>query len=390
MLPLPALLVLAIGILGIRGQPSQMFEWGFTKTFSTSLPSCRNFSIEASPRKAHGIPPFYMIAFAVGGKPSTTFIGTNESNLWWTVRHPVGTQLLLGVVDSQGNSGGIDVPMYTVTAGANTQCIPAATPSEPSFTISANVTGTLTTCQPWGLTIQGGAPPYNVTLATLNSSDVTNVTLGANDSFFTYINRAVPNTQMIGKSIPTLTLQRGPNATFFCAASVSDLNGLWATGSPIVRTQGSANVDCPGQADNSGAVRTSAMSRARIGIITGASAAGLVLLVCGAVIWMVQRRRRRPRAPSAGIAPFYAYPGDDARIGPAGYLPSHKSTLLALAGSQHPLPLILISSDSHFSAGSVMLSSAAPSSASPSGSPLPRVYELPPPYMHPGSYERRF
>ncbi|KAJ6526510.1 hypothetical protein DFH09DRAFT_1285906 [Mycena vulgaris] len=375
MLPLPALLVLAIGILGIRGQPSQMFEWGFTKTFSTSLPSCRNFSIEASPRKAHGIPPFYMIAFAVGGKPSTTFIGTNESNLWWTVRHPVGTQLLLGVVDSQGNSGGIDVPMYTVTAGANTQCIPAATPSEPSFTISANVTGTLTTCQPWGLTIQGGAPPYNVTLATLNSSDVTNVTLGANDSFFTYINRAVPNTQMIGKSIPTLTLQRGPNATFFCAASVS-------TSSPGPPSA---------QADNSGAVRTSAMSRARIGIITGASAACLVLLVCGAVIWMVQRRRRRrPRAPSAGIAPFYAYPGDDARIGPAGYLPSHKSTLLAPAGSQHPLPLILISSDSHFSAGSVMLSSAAPSSASPSGSPLPRVYELPPPYMHPGSYERRF
>ncbi|KAJ7143982.1 hypothetical protein C8R44DRAFT_564898, partial [Mycena epipterygia] len=118
------------------------------------------------------VPPFYMIAFAVGGAPTTTLIGTNESGLSWTVDHT----LLLGVVDSEGTTGGIGELLYQVT----------------EFTISANVTDTLNTCQPWGLTISGGTPPYNLTLAVLNAPDVTNVTLGANDSVYTYINRAEP------------------------------------------------------------------------------------------------------------------------------------------------------------------------------------------------------
>ncbi|KAJ7610587.1 hypothetical protein DFH06DRAFT_1374513, partial [Mycena polygramma] len=202
-----------------------MFEWGFTGTqaVSTSLPSCRSLPISADPLTAHGVPPFYMMAFAVGGAPITTFIGTNESNLTWTVQHPIGkflcTQLLLGVVDSHGNSGGIDPILYTVTAGATTQCGSQAANQIP-FTVTANVTDVLTTCQPWGLTIHGGTPPYNLTLAALNASDVTNVTLGPSDSVFTYINRADPGIQLIG------------------ASCQSCRNGHWATGSPLVRTQG--------------------------------------------------------------------------------------------------------------------------------------------------------
>ncbi|KAJ6556186.1 hypothetical protein B0H19DRAFT_903678, partial [Mycena capillaripes] len=164
---------------------------------------------------ANGTPPFYMIAFAVNGTPSTSFIGKNESNLTWIVRHPVGTQLILGVVDSQGHSGGIDAPLYNVTEGSTTQCIPAP-PAEAPFTIRANVTDLLNTCQPWGLTIEGGTPPYNMTLVPMNSPNTTNVTLGAQDSVFTYINRMAPGTQLLGKS----------------------WNGRWASGSPLVRTQG--------------------------------------------------------------------------------------------------------------------------------------------------------
>ncbi|KAJ7143973.1 hypothetical protein C8R44DRAFT_558263, partial [Mycena epipterygia] len=184
---------------------------------STSLPSCKALPMTAEALIAHGVPPFYMIAFAVGGAPTTTLIGTNESELKWTVDHPVGTRLLLGVVDSKGTSGGIDAPLYQVTQGATSDCISSAQ-AEPQFTISANVTDVLSTCQPWGLTIRGGTPPYNLTLAVLNASGVTNVTLGANDSVYTYINRAEPDLQMI--------------------ASASDVNGRWATGSPFVRTQG--------------------------------------------------------------------------------------------------------------------------------------------------------
>ncbi|KAJ7495060.1 hypothetical protein FB451DRAFT_1477541, partial [Mycena latifolia] len=206
------------GLPGIYAQPGPTFEWGFTGTqaSSTSLPSCWSFPIQAGPLAAHGIPPFYMIVFAVDGAPITSFIGMNKSNLTWQVCHPIGTKLLLGVVDSQGTSGGIDVPMYTVTEGESTECILTAA-VEPPFKITANVTDALTTCQQWGLTIQGGAPLYNLTLAALNASYVTNVTLGPNNSVYTYINRAVPDTQMIGKL---------------------RTNGHWATGSPLVRTQG--------------------------------------------------------------------------------------------------------------------------------------------------------
>ncbi|KAJ6549586.1 hypothetical protein DFH09DRAFT_878076, partial [Mycena vulgaris] len=183
----------------------------------TSLPSCNTLPLEADPLTAHGIPPFYMMAFAVDGAPLTAFIGTDEKNLAWTVRHPVGTKLLLGVVDSAGSSGGIDTPIYTVTAGDTTECI-STTDNDPQFMIEANVTDVLSTCQPWGLTIRGGAPPYKLTLAVLNSPHVTNFTLGPNESAFTYINRVAPNSQVL--------------------ASASDVNGRWATGSPFVRTQG--------------------------------------------------------------------------------------------------------------------------------------------------------
>ncbi|KAJ7495063.1 hypothetical protein FB451DRAFT_362507 [Mycena latifolia] len=351
------------GLPGIYAQPGPTFEWGFTGTqaSSTSLPSCQSLPIQAGPLTANGIPPFYMIAFAVDGAPITSFIGTNESNLTWQVRHPVGTKLLLGVVDSQGTSGGIDTPMYTVTEGASTACILTAA-AEPEFKVTANVTDALSTCQQWGLTIQGGTPPYNLTLAALNAVDVTNVTLGPNDSVYTYINRAEPDTQMI--------------------AAVSDLNGRWATGSPLVRTQGSANFDCGGLvSSSSGAPPSSSseppsttssatspsMSRARIGTIAGAAVGGLIL-ACGAIafaIYLCRRRRSRPRITN--IAPLHVGPSHDVQMSTAGYLPAaYTSRPVAQAGSYQAAPLLAVSE----------------SSSSPASSPdlLPRGRELPPPY----------
>jgi hypothetical protein len=68
------------------------------------------------------------------------------------------------------------------TAGQSTQCIPAAS-NDPPFTVEANVTDTLTTCQPWGIKIKGGTPPYDLTLAAVNSPLVINVTMGKQSSF---------------------------------------------------------------------------------------------------------------------------------------------------------------------------------------------------------------
>ncbi|KAJ6529691.1 hypothetical protein B0H19DRAFT_1193076 [Mycena capillaripes] len=302
MLRLDAILTLcAVLLVTLAGTNAQVnieakFEWGFSQTVSTSLPSCQTLAITADPLTAHGVPPFYMIAYAVGGAPITSFIGMNESDLSWTATHPIGTQLLLGVVDSQGNSGGIDVPLYTVTQGSSTSCIPAPPSAADAFTITANVTNELTTCQPWGLTIHGGTRPYNVTIMALNSTIVTNFTLGADDTVLTYINRQKPDSLML--------------------AAVNDAKGRWATGSPFIHTQGSADITCRGlvptssngtspslPGDSTGS-SSRHISHRTIGAIVGAIVGALLL--CGVAAWMWRRwqQRRAQQRSRIDIDPF--------------------------------------------------------------------------------------
>jgi hypothetical protein len=56
----------------------------------------------------------------------------------------------------------------------------------------------LSTCQPWGLKVTGGIPPYNITLISVGSTVVTNVSLLQGFDIFTYINKANPNGQIMG------------------------------------------------------------------------------------------------------------------------------------------------------------------------------------------------
>ncbi|KAF7329007.1 hypothetical protein MVEN_02530800 [Mycena venus] len=298
-------LVLSCIIAPCRAQTNKIFQWQFAgNALSSSLPSCRSFQIQVKPfnpaNNTHGVPPFYMMAFAIGGTPSTTLIGTDESNLQWTVNQPVGksferSQLLLQVVDSQGSSGGVPPNLFTVVAGQTTQCIPAAS-NDPPFTVEANVTDTLTTCQPWGITIKGGVPPYNLTLAAINSPVVTNVTMGPADDHFTFIDRADPNTQLI--------------------AAISDLTGRWAVGTPIVKTKGSSNVDCIGLVSSSGnstvieaqekAALATSNARKKTAVVAGVVVTLIVLLLLAAVgVYLYMRRRkmqeRSPRQFEAGI-----------------------------------------------------------------------------------------
>ncbi|CAK5284514.1 unnamed protein product [Mycena citricolor] len=292
-------------------QSRPIFQWGFTQTsqqaLSSSLPSCHTFPIVVTPLQTAGVPPFYMMAFAVGGAPVTSLIGSNPRALEWTVQHSIGSELLLQVVDSQGTSGGVDNRLYTVignAAGTSTQCVPTPTSD---FIVSSNVTSVLETCQPWGLSIQGGTPPYNVTLAALNAPEVTNVTLGADDDLFTYINRAESGTRMI--------------------AAVSDLSGRWASGSPFISTQGSSNVTCPGLESTSSMgnntmslftptaappVNTHPSSPAdevtkiQVGLIAGATGAVILLLFALATFFARRRyiKRRQLRESIMGVRPF--------------------------------------------------------------------------------------
>ncbi|KAJ7117399.1 hypothetical protein C8R43DRAFT_1137691 [Mycena crocata] len=291
-------LVLSCAIAPCRAQTNKIFQWQFAgNSLSQSLPSCRSFDISVKPfnpaNDTHGVPPFYMVAVAVNGTPSTSLIGTDESKLAWVVNQPIGTQMLLEVVDSQGSSGGVPPSLFTVTAGQSTTCIPAAS-TDPPFTVTANVTDTLTTCQPWGLTIKGGTPPYNVTLAALNSPVVTNVTMGPTDDAFTFIDRADPGTQLI--------------------AAISDLNGRWASGTPIVKTTGSTNVDCIGLVSSSGnstvikqqeqAALASSKSRKKTAIIAGVVVTVVVLLLLGAAVVFLYMRRRKMQQTILSINAF--------------------------------------------------------------------------------------
>lgn len=110
--------------------------WRF-QALSTSLPTCLGLNIIAKPfdvntNATNGTPPFYMISLAVGGTPQTSFIGTDENNLLWTVTHApgelfpnvasrftlnasnVGTRLILQVVDANGSAGGIPPRIFDV------------------------------------------------------------------------------------------------------------------------------------------------------------------------------------------------------------------------------------------------------------------------------------
>jgi len=220
-----------------HAQSHGLFQWGFTnEALATSIPTCSPLGIvvksaNVTTNATNGTPPYYMISFAVGATPQTTFIGTDENNLSWTVTQAVGSQLVLSVVDADGSAGGVPPQILTVIPGQTTSCV--VTPqTTPPFTVTANVTDELTTCQPWGLTVKGGAPPYNVTLLQPNSPVVTNVTMPFGLDTFTFIDRANTNNRLV--------------------AAVSDVTGRWALGTPIVTTTGSNDTDCVGLVSSSG------------------------------------------------------------------------------------------------------------------------------------------
>ncbi|TFK71393.1 hypothetical protein BDN72DRAFT_456026 [Pluteus cervinus] len=220
-----------------------------------------------------------MLALPNGGTPTTQLIGTDPNNLAWTVDQPIGEELMLTVIDGNGNPGGVPPGLFTVIAGQTTSCLSQPTSDLGVFNVTANVTTTLTTCQPWGIRVIGGVPPYNVTLAALNSPVITNVTIGLGDDVFTYIDRADPGTQLI--------------------AAVSDFQGRWASGTPLVTTQGSTDVDCIGLVSSTGnstemAASNSNGSSSHRPIIIGVCAAlAALLLIGGGVIGFIFWKRRQ-------------------------------------------------------------------------------------------------
>ncbi|KAH8105354.1 hypothetical protein BXZ70DRAFT_904557 [Cristinia sonorae] len=278
--------------LGCEAQ-KQDFQWTFGNNFVlTDIQECQQLLIVVSSlftnnTKALGTPPYYMLAFENGGIPTTSMIGTDPTKLSWQANHARGATLMLTVVDSTGNTGGIPPNLYNVTAGSSTDCIPAKPPASLLATIKPNITDSLTTCQPWGLTISGGTKPYQVILSARNSPVITNVTMGADDDVFTFIDRADPNTLLM--------------------ANVVDGTGQWGVSTSLIPTTGSIDYGCVGLVSTSKTtqeIQQEAIDRAAqaaadakhrrnmriIAIVLGISVP-IFLLVAGVAFWRFRQQR---------------------------------------------------------------------------------------------------
>ncbi|KAF5348311.1 hypothetical protein D9756_010473 [Leucocoprinus leucothites] len=279
-------LVVSFLILQALGQNSvQTFGWKFRTDFlSIALPSCFKFSIVVFPNLKNatagnysGTPPYYMMAFPEGGQPIVSPIGNDNDTLSWTPQHPIGTRLILQVIDSLGDTGGTSGSIFEIAENADsTTCV--LPPSPEDFTISSNTTqdgsGTLETCQPWRLNINGGQPPYTVVLTARNSPVITNITVPSTDDALVFINRADPNTVLF--------------------AAVTDSMGRWATGTQFVSTYGSTDVSCIGFGtitttqqglDQQNAARKAAQnSKHRLSIIVGVVVSLVLLLLIGGAV----------------------------------------------------------------------------------------------------------
>ncbi|KAK0435473.1 uncharacterized protein EV420DRAFT_1648493 [Desarmillaria tabescens] len=276
---------------------SEIFQWAFdSNSVSSTLESCHEFGILVKPydpnNDTHGVPPFYMRAYEKGGGLITSLLGQNESNLTWTVNNPVGSEILLNVIDSEGSSGGNAPKLFTVGTGTTTNCITET--NSTTFTVTSNVTATeLQPCQPWGLRIKGGIPPYNISLVQTDSPVVTNVTTGGDDDAYTYINRATSGQIML--------------------AGVSDSAGAVAWGTPSITPTGNTDIDCGSLQSGSGnataldaaaaAAANAGKNKNHAGLIAGVVVGVLAFLLLVTAGWFFWRRRRQAQKTNTEIDP---------------------------------------------------------------------------------------
>lgn len=62
------------------------------------------------------------------------------------------------------------------------------------------MTGTLETCDCWGLTIKNGTGPYTIVLSGIDQPVITTIPMDSGDDVLTWPNRADPNRELIGMS----------------------------------------------------------------------------------------------------------------------------------------------------------------------------------------------
>ncbi|OAX41783.1 hypothetical protein K503DRAFT_684689 [Rhizopogon vinicolor AM-OR11-026] len=154
-----------------------------------SLTVCDSLRISIAPISNYsdvGRAPYTLLAFEAGGVLTATQV--HEDGLW-QVKHRGGSQLLLALLDSLGNSGGILPTVFTVASGSS-DCLPALPTPIINPMITTNVIH-LEPCDSWQLSITGGVPPYTIILASPGASILEHFTAPQGSSTFSFINNTI-------------------------------------------------------------------------------------------------------------------------------------------------------------------------------------------------------
>jgi len=285
-------------VLWVSAQQSA-FQWGFNDWTSTTLPQCQPLDIfvDEAIGTVKPVPPYYLTVFEENGLSTTTYVGNKVGSLTWTVNHLVGSLLVMTMFDSIGNSGGVLTETYTVAGsktGANASCI--SSPSSPILTVTSNATSKINTCDVVRLSISGGQKPYMVSIAETNSEAPFNISMGAKDDIYSWVNNLTPGNQVIlsafdangnyGQSTTLMTLT-GTTNTHCSITSSSSTNAT--NGSNNDNNSGGSG---QGKGDNSNG---DSKRSSKTGIIAGVAIAAFFAVFFGLIAWFFIRRRKQGR-----------------------------------------------------------------------------------------------
>lgn len=285
-----AICVFLHALLGLA-EGSRSFSWDLTNhEFEPvrSLTVCDGLRVSLSSSSDNyndvGRSPYTLLAFEAGGALIATQV--HEDGLW-QVKHPAGSQLLLALVDSLGNSGGVLPTIFTVASGSS-DCLPAPHTSAGTPTMITNATH-IEPCDSWQMSISGGVPPYTIMLASPGAPSLRDFATPQESSLVSFINSGIA--------------PRGPTI-----AAVRDSSGVFGHTTEFVEVVDASGVSCEvgNRGERAGRVILVARSNGGVKInhqgttiiAVCASVGGTMILA--ALCFAVVKFRRRKRGLIAG------------------------------------------------------------------------------------------
>lgn len=292
-----AICVFLHALLGLA-EGSRSFSWDlmnheFERVHSLAVCDGLHISL-SSPGNYHDIgrSPYTLLAFEAGGALTATQI--HEDGLW-QVKHPAGSQLLLALVDSLGNSGGVLPTVFTVASGSS-DCLPALPTSAVAPTIITNVTH-IEPCDCWQMSISGGVPPYTIMLASPGAPSLQDFAAPQESSLLSFINSGIA--------------LRGPTI-----AAVRDSSGVFGHTTEFVEVVDASGVSCDvgnlgGRAGrvilaarSDGDVKISHQDTTIIAVCASVGGTMILAAMCFAVVKFRRRKRGLIAGQDARPRPF--------------------------------------------------------------------------------------